>query len=102
MLLPDCRYDGQGKVEDDETDSHGHTEADLQVLVGVSVDQPHHLDEGEDNQEDREPVGEDRLVEHEVDGGDDVLTVDVQPEPAGQPREVDDAVPGTAGIDGDL
>ena len=102
LLLPDCRYSRQWEVEDDETHSHGHTEADLQVLVGVSVDQLQHLHQGEDDQEDREPVGQDRLVEHEVDGCEDVLTVDVQPDPAGQARQVDDAVAGSAGVDGDL
>jgi len=94
--------EGERKIEDEEAGHDGQVEALTEVLIVREVDLLHHLDHRQNCEGERNPVRQDRLVEHEVDGCEDVLTVDVQPDPAGQARQVDDAVAGSAGVDGDL
>ena len=97
-IAPDSSHGGEGKVENNEADSDSHTESDLEILVTVCVDHLDHPDDGDDDEEEGEPEDEDWLVDDVVDGGDDVLAVDVVAHHDADTRQVRDAVPGSAGV----
>ena len=57
--LPHGDNCGERKVEDKEADGHCHGEGDGVLLVCHGVDHLDHPEDGEDDQGERQPVGED-------------------------------------------
>ena len=83
--------DGEGKVEHKKTDDNGQVEAVAEVFFIRELDPLDNLDQWDGSEEEGEPVGEDRLVEYEVESRDNL---DVQTHLVGHLRQVDDAVAG--------